>query len=64
MALLASGIWGFIYLGTDPVPHLGRGGGGGGDGKKGVFPSSSTETELRELCLEGKRESDARHGYF
>ena len=54
-----------FYLTRDPVLHLERGGGGG---KKGVFPS---ETELRELCLEGGREgggmeweSDARHGYF
>ena len=49
------GNWGFIYLGTPFLIHNQRGGddgGDGGDGKKGVFPS---ETELRELCLEGGR---------
>ena len=46
------GNWGFIYLGTPFLIHNQRGGDDGGDGKKGVFPS---ETELRELCLEGGR---------
>ena len=54
---LALGI-GF-YLTRDPVLHLERGGGGDGGGKKGVFPS---ETELRELCLEGGREGGRRDG--